>query len=494
MAKKLIENITAESLPKTAAEYRELLLYGEKSVNPDSKSARECLNALFDEGTFTEVGAYVGRRAGEFDSKLPIELEGVICGYGAVNGRLVYAFAEDMSRTKGAVSEASAEKVCSLYKLAISGGAPIVGIFNSAGAYLPEGVRALGGYGKIMKASADASGVIPQIALAVGVVQGASAVIASMFDFVIATEKSKISVTPAFVVGGGTTDDSVESGLVSLTAVDTLGAALYARELLGYLPVNNKEGTVETQSGDGMNRPVSAAEYDSTRNVIALISEFADGNRYFELSADYAKSLTTGFISLGGQVCGVVASNYSEGEGRLTSKAARLASKFISFCDSFGIPLITVVDSDGYAISGCEEKNPFSSEIARLAGAYASAAVPMITLISGTAYGSVFSVLGSKALGVDVVFALDSAKISCMNAKSAVALMYNDEISAEVTREELEACWNEYKANVLEAAKCGAVDDIIERAEIRQRLCSAVMMLAGKANRTPERRHINKPI
>ncbi len=494
MAKNLIENITAGSLPKTAAEYRELLLSGEKSVNPDAKSARECLNALFDEGTFTEVGAYVGRRASEFDNKQPNEFESVICGYGAVNGRLVYAFAEDMSRTKGAVSEASAEKVCALYKLAISGGAPIVGIFNSAGAYLLEGVRSLGGYGKIMKASADASGVIPQIALAVGVVQGASAVIASMFDFIIATEKSKISVNPAFVVGGGTTDDSVESGLVSLVAGESHGAVMSARELLGYLPSNNREGTVETETGDGMNRLVSTTEYDSTRNVISLISEFADGNRYFELSADYAKSITTGFISLGGQVCGVVASNYSEGEGRLTSKAARLAAKFISFCDSFGIPLITVVDSEGYAVCGDEEKNPFASEIARLAGAYASARIPTITLIAGAAYGSVFSVLGSKALGADVVFALDSAKICCMNAKSAVALMYNDKISTEVTREELEARWEEYEANVLEAARCGAVDDIIERAEIRQRLCSAVMMLAGKANRTPDRFHTNKPI
>ncbi len=494
MTSNFIEEKNDLEFPKTAAEFKKLLLENDKSVENDSLSARECISALFDERTFTEIGAYTARRSSEFDKCLSDEFESVICGYGSVGGRLVYAFAEDMSRTKGAVSEASAEKICGIYRLAVSNGAPIIGIFNSAGAYLPEGVKALEGYGKIMKSSAGASGIIPQIAVAVGVAQGASAVIVSMFDFVITSEQSKISVNPAFVVGGGKTSDSIEAGLSSLTAENDLSAIEKARQLLAYIPSNNEEGTVEADFCDDLNRQVSAEEYASSGNIISLISEFADDNKYFELCENYAKSLSTGFISLGGLICGVIASNYSENEGRLSSKAARKAAKFLSFCDCFSIPLITIVDTEGYEICGDEEKNPFSAEIAKLSGAYAMAKIPLVTLVSGAAYGSVFSVLGSKSIGADIVFALDSAKISCMNAKSAVAFMYNDKISTDITREELELRWNEKEANVFEAARCGAVDDIIECSEIRQRLTSAILMLADKAVGTPRRRHANMPL
>ena len=494
MAKTMIGSGSRNNdVPKTAAAFRELLMKNEKSGKDGVMTARERITALFDEGTFTETGAYTMRRISEFDGETPDELESVITGYGSVNGCLVYAFAQDMNRTKGSVSEAAAKKICASYKLAVENGCPIVGIFDSAGAYLPEGVRSLAGYASVMKAAASASGIIPQIAIVPGVAQGAAAVIASMFDFVIATENSRISINPPFVVGGGETSDSVESGVVSLTAKTDAEALGAARMLLSYLPSNNEEGGVEVLTNDEVNRLVDTSAYASG-DMKALIAAFADDAAYIELGGEYAKSVTTGLVSLCGTVCGIVGTNRAEEEGRLTSKAARKAAKFISFCDCFGIPVITLVDSEGFAVCGDEEKNPYSAEIGRLAGAYAQAKVPLITLVSGAAYGSVFSVLGSKAIGADIVFALDTAKISPMNAKSAVALLWNDQISKDMSREDLEAKWNETEANVLNAARAGEVDDIIESAEVRQRLASAVMMLSAKAASAPKRRHANLPL
>lgn len=490
MDKTMIESVSGSNCPKTASEFREFLLKNEKLSKNGVLSARERITSLFDDCTFTEIGAYTSRRMSEFDKNAPDEFESVICGYGAVNGCLVYAFSQDMNRTKGSLSEAAAAKICGIYKLAVENGCPIVGIFDSAGAYLPEGVKALAGYGKLMAAVSRASGIVPQIAVVPGIAQGASAVIASMFDFVIATENSKISVNPPFVVGGGKTEDSVEAGLVSITAKTDAEAISDARELISYLPQNNEDGAFETGSNDEVNRIIEA----DTADAKALISAFADDGKYIELCADYAKSVTVGFVSLGTTVCGVVATNHTENEGRITSKAARKASRFISFCDCFGIPVITLVDSEGFAVCGEEEKNPYSSEIGKLASAYAGAKVPLITLVTGAAYGSVFSIMGSKAIGADIVFALEDAKISCMNAKSAVALLWNDKISSEVSREDLENKWNESVANPFEAAKAGEVDDIIEKGEIRQRLASAVMMLSVKSADTPFRRHANMPL
>ncbi|MGN1345790.1 MAG: carboxyl transferase domain-containing protein [Eubacteriales bacterium] len=479
------------TIAATVGELRALLLKSDTAAAKNGAlTARERITGLFDEGTFTETGTFTARRVTEFDSTLPDELESVICGYGSVNGCLVYAFAQDIARAKGSVSEAAAKKICAVYKLAVENGCPVVGIFDSAGAYLPEGVRALAGYGSIMKAVSQASGVIPQIALCAGVVQGAAAVIASMFDLVLVTEGSKISVNPPFIVGGGTAEDAAENGIAAYTAGTDAEALGAVREILSYLPSNNEEGGVEILTNDEVNRHIVPA-FDDVRSLVA---SFADDGKYLELYAGYAKVLSVGLISLAGVVCGVVGTNHAEDGGRLTSAAARKAAKFISFCDCFQIPVITLVDSEGFVLSGNEEKNPFCAEIGKLAGAYAMAKTPLITFVSGSAYGSVFSVLGSKSIGADIVFALDTAKISCLNAKSAVALLWNDQIDKNTSREALETKWNEEIAAPVAAARAGEIDDIIEPAEIRQRLASAVMMLAGKSAVSPRRRHANLPL
>lgn len=476
------------ALPKDAAGFRELLLKDEKGTG-GALSARDRIVSLFDEGTFTETSAFsAGIRADSY------ALESVICGYGAIDGRLVYAFAQDMSRTKGAVTEAAAKKITALYKLAVQNGAPVVGIFDSAGAYLPEGISALAGYGIIMKAVSDASGVIPQIAIAAGVVQGAAAVIASMCDFVVACEKSVISVNPSFAVGGGKCSDSVENGIASFTAKDDAEAIAKTRELVSYLPSNNEEGTAELEAAEDVNTVSDISAYRASGSIKDAIKSAADNGQLFELREKYGAGMVTGFIALGGTVCGAVGTDGAVNGGRITSAGARKAAEFISFCDCFDIPVITFVDSEGFAVSGEEEKNPFSSEIGKLTGVYASAKTALVTVIAGRAYGSVFSFLGSKAVGADIVYALDSAKAACMNPASAVALLRNNEISGKVTREELENEWSENEANIINAAFAGEIDDIIEASELRQRLASAVYMLGAKSAYAPKRRHSNMPL
>ena len=460
-------------------------------------SARDRITMLFDEGTFVETGAYVTRRNSEFEDNAAEELEGVICGWGAVNGSLVYAYSQDLSRTKGAVSETQAQKIVDLYRLATENGAPIVGIFDSAGAYLPEGIRALAAYGKIMKAASMASGVIPQIAVVPGISQGAAAVIAGMYDFVIVTEETaSVSVNPPFVVGeeAGKSGFAAETGLAALIANDASEAIGYAKLLLSLIPANNAEGTVDSFSVDEVNRLVSIDSYTQSRDMKALIAAFADEAKVLELWPTYAPEAVAGLISLGGVVCGVVGNNYAENGGILTAAAARKITKLVSFCDCYNIPVITLVDSKGVDVSLEAEKSPYAAELAKLAHTYAMARTPMITLNAGEAYGTVFTLMGSKALGADMVLCLEDAKIGVMPASAAVAFLWNDKITADVTRADLEAEWDNVVGTPVAAARAGEVDDISSAAEIRQRLTAAVMMLQAKSKGSPYRRHVNMPL
>lgn len=460
-------------------------------------SARERIAMLFDEGTFVETGAYVTRRNSEFEDNACEELEGVITGWGAVNGSLVYAYAQDLSRTKGAVSETQAQKIVELYRMATENGAPIIGIFDSAGAYLPEGIRALAAYGKIMKAASLASGVIPQIAVVPGISQGAAAVIAGMYDFVIVTEDTaSLSVNAPFLVGedAGKSTFAAETGLAAITAKDTAEAIGYAKLLVSMLPANNAEGTVDAISNDEINRLVSIDAYTASKDMKSLIAAFADEAKFVELWDSYAPEAVCGLVSLGGTVCGVVGNNHAVNDGILTAAAARKITKLVSFCDCYNIPVITLVDSKGADVSLEAEKSPYAAELAKLAHTYAMARTPLITLNAGEAYGTVFTLMGSKALGADVVLCLEDAKIGVLPASSAVAFLWNDKIAGDVTRAELEEKWDATVGTPVAAAKAGEVDDIIAAAEIRQRLTAAVMMLQAKSKGSPYRRHVNMPL
>ena len=480
---------------KTASALRDLLGDVNADTIGDDLTARGRIEALFDKGTFSEIGTYVRRRKGEFDSAAKDEFEGVICGWGAIDGRLVYAFSQDITRMSGSLSEAHAKKICEIYRLAMENGAPVVGIFDSAGAYLPEGIRALAGYGKVMKAVSAASGVIPQIAIASGYASGASAVICGMFDLVITTEKGSVSVNaPSFTKGAGTADTMAETGVGAISVANDASAIKAVKNLLTYLPSNNAEGTPDGISSDIINREVSLDAYAASKDAHDLISAVVDSAEFVELYASYAPEMVCGLASVGGTAVGIVATNKAVNGGTLTAKAARKASRMISLLDSFNIPVITFVDSVGLDKSTDSEMAPYTAELAKLASAYAAAGSALVTLIVGEAYGSVFTVLGSKSLGADLVLALDTAKVASMNASSAVAFLWNDQITADITRADLEKRWDESVATPVEAASSGEIDDIIVASETRQRIGAALSMLSSKSTYAASRRHLIMPL
>lgn len=457
------------------------------AINNSSKStARERLTRLFDEGTFAEIGAYVMKRGDDITKSE--ELEGVVCGWGAIDGRLAYAFAQDYSRAKGAMSEYHAKKILSVYRLAVENGAPIISVFDSAGALIPEGVRAVAGYGKIMNAAANASGVIPQIALVAGNCAGASSVIAGMFDFAIVSGDASFSFTPAFNLGEkiSATDDGLAA--VSVESEDELFAT--ARKLMSYLPSNNSEGTVIEISGDDDNRAADISAYLASRKASDLVSVLADCGEYFETYNSYASDVFTAFASIAGTVCGIAATNGCE----ITPAGARKVARLVSFCDSFNVPVVTLLDCPGTKANTSAEKAPYSAELAKLSMAYATAKCPLVTVVTGEAYGSVLALLGSKANGADIVYALESAKIGAMNASSAVAFLLNDKIGEGVTREALEKQYEASMGSASAAAAAGEIDDIIGDSEIRARIAAAVLMLSSKSKNQPVKRHISFPL
>lgn len=476
---------TAKALKDTLAAIEDK---AKASAGEENLTALERLNALFDAGTFMEYGTYVKRGQNDDD------FEGVICGFGAVNGKLVYAFSQDYSRTKGALSEAHAKKICDLYKLAIENGAPVVGMFDSAGALLPEGVKALAGYGKIMDVVSKASGVIPQIAVIPGVCLGSAAVIAGMFDFIIISDKKgKVGFNAPFTVKceeAGKSDFVSKSGLAALTAENDSECIAKAIELLSYLPMNNAEGTTVIDSNDNINRSTDLSNYFNSKNACDIAKAVSDNGNYFELNSKYAQEMSVGFITLDGTVCGFVANNKAVNEGILTAEAARKASKFVTFCDSFDIPVVTCVDSKGMDISLEAESSSYASELAKLSFAYSSAKTALVTVVVGEAYGAAFTLMGSKSIGADIVLALNDSKIGAMSAERAVAFLCDGSVNKNEAIEK----WNSTQGSPVAAASTGEVDDIIEDSELRQRIAAAVMMLSAKCTLAPARRHSNMPL
>ena len=450
----------------------------DEKVNGTSKARIE---KLFDAATFVELGAYT-KRAGD-----GADFEGVLCGYGAINGKLAFAFSQDSSRAKGAFSERHYKKIANLYSLAVKNGAPIIGIFDSAGAVVYDGAEALAAYGRFMKCVSDASGIVPQIAIIDGVCGGSSAVVASMFDVTLTIKgASKLFVNSPFTVGES---DANAAGLSAYEAENEEELFSYAKKLVTILPSNNADGAF-CENSDDMNRAVS---FDANSYLAEdLIKNIADNGEFTRLYASYVDNAILGLASFGGVTVGVVASN-PEKNGVIDIKTARAAAKLISLCDSFSIPVLTLVDSIGLDVSLEAEKASYASELARLAYAYTSANNAKVTVVIGKAYGAAFSLLGSKAVGADIAYALDSAAISVLSPEASVAFVWNDKVG-EKSREELEAEWKEKCASAAEACYKGELDDVINASELRARICAAFSMLASKAEGTPSRRHANMPL
>ena len=445
----------------------------------------EKIVALFDAGTFVETGAYVKRADGS--------MVGVVCGYGAINGKLVYAFAQDSDQKKGAFDAVQAEKISALYAMAMKNGAPVIGVFDSAGAVVCDGASAMSAYGKFLSVVSAASGVIPQIALIDGICSGLSATVASMFDLTVTVkEQSKLFVNAPFLVGKeiGSAEYAAQIGLSSLLAESEEDAVAKIRRLIDLLPSNNAEGVVAEEIRDDINRTVAVKGMVGKDLILALV----DAGEFAELGADYATEMITGIASFGGVTCGIVANDPSVKGGAITSDGAKKAAKLVSFCDSFSIPVVTLTDSVGVEISAEAEGAPLAAQLGKLAMAYASADTAKVTVVTGKAYGAAFTLMGSKALGADMVFALPASEISVMDPASAVAFLWNDKITESVGRKDLENEWKETMASPEAAAADGSIDDVIDAAELRQRICASVYMLMAKSADTPARKHCNLPL
>ena len=434
---------------------------------------------FFDAGTFVEIGAHVRRST---DSA---EWEGVVTGYGAVNGKLVFAFFQDNSRMKGAIDGRYTKKIENIYALAVKNRAPIVGVLDSAGASIYDGASSMAAYGAWMKASSEASGVIPRIAVIDGVCAGSAAVAAAMADFVItAEENAEVYLRPTYEE-----EKSPASvrGFATVRSDNEASAFMEVRRLIDLLPSNNAEDCTLGTTFD----PSTIRGEWNPKDVQGSLCSISDDQTIFPLWEDYGKGMTTAFVPIAGALTAVIASNPTENGGAIGAEEARKAAKLISFADAFGIPVVTLVDSVGVSD---EDAPMMASELARLSTAYASATCPLITVVCGKAYGMGFTLLGSKALGADIVFALPDASIGLLSPESAVAFVWNSRIDETISREALEAEWREAYASPAEAACRGEVDDVIDGRELRLRIGAAVSMLLFKDGDAPVRRHSVLPL
>ncbi len=466
----------------------------ENAHKSGKKTAYELMNILFDEGTFVENGAYIkacAENAGFSDTS---KYEGVVCGYGAIDGRLVFAYAQDVSRINGAFSKAASDKIVNLYELARKNGAPVISMFDSIGAKIAEGIDVLSGYGKVMKASAKLKGIIPQISIIFGEACGANALIASMADVCVMTERAQFSLSPVNVLKSagakeniGSADFNAKKGYVSDTAKDENDAVERVKRILSFLPSNKLDRNVYFGEKDNANRETpEIAEISANPEFDAhdIIKALADAGIYKELQCEHAKAMITAFAAINGIPCGIVANNPSENKGMICAGGAGKAARFIKLCDSFGLPVLTLVATNGFN-DECEAKGkPASESVSALASVYAKAKIPLVTVNIGEAYGSAFTVMGSKALGADVVYALEGAKIGVLTPPSAVAMLWSERLYGENApiekRKELESEWELYMSTPLLAANAGAADDIIPYALVRAKVASALEMLSMK--------------
>ena len=420
---------------------------------------RAKMMSLFDAGTFVEMGAYI-RRTPEDDA-----YDAVLCGYGAVGGQLVFAFVQDSDKNHGALDAVGAEKIQRLYTQALRSGAPVIGVFDSAGAMVLDGASALSAYGKVMKCVEGASGIIPQIAYVSGNCLGMAATIAAMFDVTI-TVKGETDM----YVSAPTTSDRA-----TYTAEDESDAIATLRGLVDLLPRNNKDNEAIDPTDD-INRRVNATDAKS----------LADNGQVVNLYEGFATDVTTSLARMGGVTVGIISA-----DGLLTAKGARKATRLINLCDSFSMPVITLVNSEGVDNTADAE---LAGALATMASAYVRATCPKISVVVGKAYGAAFTWLGSRALGADLALALESAVISVMNPSTAVAFLWNDQITTEKSRADVEAEWMATKASPEAAAGSGDIDDIVPAEELRARLISAIYMLSECAVNTPDRKHGNLPL
>ena len=477
-------------------------------------TARERLDVLLDHGSFEELDMYVEHNCTDFGmEETRIPGDGVVTGSGTINGRLVYVFSQDFTVFGGSLSERFAQKMCKVMDMAMKAGAPVIGINDSGGARIQEGVASLGGYAEVFQRNVLASGVVPQLSLIMGPCAGGAVYSPAMTDFIfMVKDSSYMFVTGPDVVKtvtnevvtqeelGGAITHTSKSGVADLALENDIEALLAARDFFDFLPENNRSGVPERPTADAWDReeasldtliPASATmPYDMRE----LIRKTFDEGEFFEIQPNHAGNILIGFARIEGRTIGIVANQPMVLAGCLDIAASKKAARFVRFCDAFEIPIITFVDVPGFLPGVSQEHNGIIKNGAKLLFAYAEATVPKITVITRKAYGGAYDVMASKHLRGDLNYAWPTAEIAVMGAKGAVEIIFRSDIGDPDKIAERTAEYEERFANPFVAASKGFIDDVIYPRATRRRIALGLRKLRNKQLENPWKKHDNIPL
>ena len=495
---------------------------GEKAIEKQHArgkyTARERIDQLLDEGSFEELDMFVTHRCTNFgQDKKHILGDGVVTGYGTIEGRLVYVFAQDFTVFGGSLSETMAEKICKVMDLAMKMGAPVIGLNDSGGARIQEGINALAGYSEIFKRNILASGVVPQISAILGPCAGGAVYSPALTDFTIMTKGiSYMFLTGPTVVKtvtgedvtqeqlGGASVHSTKSGVTHFATEDGEEALKLIRKLISYMPQNNMEETPLVACDDPWDRmddklnDIVPDNPKRSYDMYEVISSIVDNGEFLEVQKEYAKNIIIGFARMNGQSVGIVANQPKVLAGVLDCNASRKAARFVRFCDCFNIPLVTLVDVPGFLPGTGQEYNAVILHGAKLLYAYGEATVPKVTVTLRKSYGGSHIVMSCKQLRGDINYAWPTAEIAVMGAEGAVGVLYAKEAKAQADPaafiKEKEEEYRNLFANPYNAAKYGYIDDVIEPRNTRRRVIKALQMLATKKQTNPAKKHGNIPL
>jgi len=485
----------------------------------DKLTARERMDILFDKGSFVELDVFVSHRCNNFDmAKTQAPGDGVVTGYGTVDGRLVYAYAQDFTVLGGSLGEYHAEKIVKVQSMALKMGVPVIGLNDSGGARIQEGVNSLSGFGKIFHNNTISSGVIPQISVIMGPCAGGAVYSPAITDFVFMVDQtSQMFITGPQVIktvtgedisseelGGAKTHNSI-SGVAHFMGKDDEETLAQVRELLSYLPANNLEvAPVVPPTNDDVNRLIPEFNEiipdnpNKAYDVYEIIKKIADDSKFYDVMPHYAKNIVTCYIRMNGSTVGVIANQPKVAAGCLDINASDKAARFVRRCDAFNIPLLTIEDVPGFLPGVDQETGGIIRHGAKLLYAYCEATVPKVTMILRKAYGGAYIAMCNKELGADIVLAWPSAQIAVMGADGAANIVFKNEIkNSDDPIEERKSKVAEYEEkfnNPYRAAEMGYVEDVIEPAQSRQRVISAFDMLESKRETLPPKKHGNIPL
>ena len=489
-----------------------------KQHDAGKHTARERINLLLDPGSFVELGTFVEHRCHEFGmEKTKSPGEGVVTGYGTVNDRLVYVFAQDFTVIGGSLGEMHAAKICKVLDLALKTGAPVIGINDSGGARIQEGIDALNGYGEIFRRNTLASGVIPQISIIMGPCAGGAVYSPAIMDFVFMVQNtSKMFITGPQVIKavtgeeitheelGGANVHNRESGVAHFKAENEEACFKMVKTLLDYLPANNAEEPPHFETADSPTRKdvslnsIIPTDPNKAYDVKDVIRSIVDSGSFFEVHEDYAVNIVTGLARLNGRVIGVAANQPKKLAGCLDINSSDKGARFVRMCDAFNIPLVTLVDTPGFLPGVKQELDGIIRHGAKMLYAYSEATVPKVTLILRKAYGGAYLAMCSRSLGADQTFAWPSAEIAVMGPEGAANIIFRKEIAEsqepEKTRKEKIEQFREKFAHPYIAAARGYVDSVIEPQSTRSILCQALESLLTKAEERPPKKHGNIPL